>query len=290
MKREITVINPKRRVVQGNPLLEVSYSIDQLPSRIIRVIISQIDDQRDEEFPQFVFSKKELYKSLGLETDKDKSAVLRSAFRHLQQRIIEFETGEREDKAEVMTSWVLKSRVWKYKDRVDIWIDGDLAPFLLDLKTRFYDNGQVFSKYRLEEVLSLRGDYSIRFFEWFNKYRWKGNKSKAGKWYIPEMSLGEIRRRLGHIDEEGNIIKLERWPDFRRRVIQPTIEEISEKSDFTVDWEVGSKKGKRVLGLVFHCTPKNKKTEQKMMKEYEEHNTEKFEKHLTKNLNFERLK
>lgn len=268
MKREIATINPHRRVVQGNPLLQLSYSMPQLPARIMRLIIAQIDDDRDKDFPQFVFSKKAMADSLGLTSHKTINEDIKTALILLQRRIIEFEIGEGENEAYVMTSWVMKSRVWKYKDRVDIWMDGDLGPYLLDLKQRFYDSGQIFSKYRLEEVLSFRGEYSIRFFEWFNEHRWKSGKSKSGKWYVPEMPLEEIRRRLGHLDERGNIIKLEQWSDFRRYVIDTAVDEISEKSDFTVDWEVGSKKGRKVLGVVFHCTPKDKKREQVLMDEH----------------------
>jgi len=264
MKREIAVINQKRKVVQGNPLLKVSYSMPQLPARVMRLIIAHIDDQRDEEFPQFIFSKKEMAEALGLTSHKTVKEDIKGALIHLQQHVIEFTTGEGEEECDIITSWIMKSRVWNYKDRVDIWLDGDLSPFLLDLKQRFYNSGQTFSKYRLEEVLSFRGDYSVRFFEWFNEYRWKSGKSKSGKWYIPELSLDEIRLRLGMVDEKGNIIKFGRWPDLQRFVIQTAVDEISEKSDFIVSWEVGSKKGKKVLGIVFHCEPKDKEKEQKI--------------------------
>lgn len=265
MRREVAVINKNRKVVQGNPLLELGYSLDQLPARIVRVLIAHIDDQRDKEFPQLTFSKKELIKVLGLESNTAKYTVLRNELKALQQRVIEFETGSGKDSAHVITSWIMKTRVWNYRDRIDVWLDGDLAPFLLDLKQRFYDEGQTFSKYNLEEVLSFRGDYTIRFFEWFNEKRWISKKAKSGTWYI-ELEVEEMRRRLGHLDEKGNILKLVLFGDFRRKVIQPVVEEISEKSDFIVSWESGKKKGRKVLSVIFHCEPKNKKQEQVVMK------------------------
>ena len=261
--KEIEKINGERKVVQGNPLLELGYSMPQLPARIMRVIIAHIDDARDQHIPRFTFSKRELGKALGLVSHEKVAEDIRNALSTLRNREISFiQNPETEEEAMISTGWVLKSRVFNYQDRVDIWMDGELSPYLLDLKKRFYDTGQTFSKYRLEEVLSFRGEYSIRFFEWFNAQRFHGKKSKSGSWYIPEIALSELRRRLGHLDEKGEITKFQRWPDFRRFVLDPATEEISEKSDFIVNWEVTSKKGKAVKGITFYCFPKNKKQEQ----------------------------
>ncbi len=59
-----------------------------------------------------------------------------------------------------------------------------------------------------------------------------------------EISVDEFKTRLG-IDDKYPL-----FPDLKRRVIQPAVDELGEKSGLEISWDV-TRKGRAVTGLVF---------------------------------------
>lgn len=247
-------------VVTGNPLLAVPYRLPQLSQRIVKLMIAHIDDERDEELPHLIFSKKEVVDALGLENYTNQNDALRSAFRQLRSKGITLPGEEYDDE----TGWIHKARVWKYKDRIDVWFDDALAPYLLDLKNEFLKHGQTFTKHVLEDSLKFRGDYTMKLFDICTQWRFKSNKSKSGNWFVPHIPMPELRYQFGVDDENGNPIVHKEWREFRRKAIEPSMNEVNEKCDFEVDW-VAQTRGRKVTAVRFECKPKDKKSEQQAM-------------------------
>ena len=239
----------RNTVVMGNPLIESAYSLSNLEQRIVSLMVSQIDDKRDDERYIYEFTVKELSKVLGFEKNKDQYKRIDQIFDSLSQRNIRIDPKYSTDGSKTFCNWGV-FKYWPGQGRVSIIIAEDIAPFLLQLKGNW-------TKYRLEEVLKFRGEYTIRFFQWFMQERNKPSQAKraqSGAWYL-RMSLTAIRNRLEMFDKDNKIIKYPRWPDFRRRVLEPSEKEISEKSSIVVSWEA-IKEGRAVKEVIFHCTPK----------------------------------
>jgi len=245
MNKNVT-IQRDRKVVQSNPLIQSGYSLSNRSTRLIKTIISAIDDKRDQGVETYEFPTSNLLDLLGLEkkiTHAYRERLIESLAELRSCKLI-FEDEEKL----VSTGWILKSHVYKKQDRTKIWIDGDLSPYLLDLKSRF-------TKYNLEEILHFRKEYTIRFYEWLIVDKWKGRSSPSGSWHI-SISLFEIRNRLGMLsNDKKEIVKHKRFQDLRRFVIDPAIIEISEKSNYMVSWEA-IKKGKSYHEIKFHIEPK----------------------------------
>jgi len=245
MNKEVT-IQRGRKVVQGNPLIQSGYSLSNRSTRLIKTIVSAIDDKRDQDIETYEFSTSNLLDLLGMgkEITHAYRERLIESLAELRSCKLRFE----DDEKVVSTGWILKSHVYKRQDRTKIWVDGDLAPYLLDLKEKF-------TKYNLEEILHFRKEYTIRFYEWLIVNKWKGRKSPSGNWYV-SVSLFDIRKRLGFLSEDyKTILKHTRFQELRRHVITPAIEEISEKSDYLVSWEA-IKKGRSIHDIEFHIEPK----------------------------------
>lgn len=242
-------------VVMGNPLIEAAYTLNNLEQRIVSLMISQIDDKRDDSRYTYEFTIKELSNILGFEKNNDQYKRIDNVFESLSQRNICIDPKYSIDGSKTFCNWGV-FKYWPGHGRLTITIAEDIAPFLLQLKGNW-------TKYKLEDVLKFRGEYTIRFFQWFMQERNKpshAKKSKSGAWYMC-MSLRDIRERLEMIPKEGKgKEKYPRWPDFRRRVLDPMAEEISEKSSILVGWDA-IKKGRAVKEIVFHCTPKGTKSE-----------------------------
>lgn len=246
--KKIAVFNSEKRVVQKNALLELPYSLKDQSQRLIRLIISQIDDQRDEEIAWYTFKTSDIVEALGIGDSKDYLDQIGRALEELAAKVLFIPAKYFNNEYDVVTHWVNKAKIHRGKNKVDILIDGELAPFLLDIRDRF-------TKYQLGEILNLRGEYSIRFYEWFLSERFKAC-SASGAWYAT-ITPHEIRRRLDMLNEKGEAIKFTRWPDLKRRIIDPVVEELSEKTEYFVSWEAITKGKVKVVDLKFHITPKN---------------------------------
>jgi len=239
-------VNKRRRVIQTNPVLEGNYRLGERAMRLLKVIISQIDDKRDQEFFVYEFTTTDLYAALGLESTQRKFDDLGEAIQELRKVDIHIPGHLSKDGADVFTGMLQKGRVHQGQNRTTVQIDGELKPFLLQVQGKF-------TKYELSEVLSFRGAYTLRFYEWFKAEQYKA--SKSGSWYVA-MELHEIRRRLGMLNKQGKVNLYPRWQDFRRRVLDSVVEEISEKTDYLVSWEAGQKRAVRDVKFIIEPKPK----------------------------------
>jgi len=247
-KKETAVpvaVKTSRTVVQANPLLTLGYRLTDRAQRLLRLVISQIDDKRDDDFCTYEFKTSELYDALGLGNSGEALDLLRKAVRELRRADVSI-PAELTGGVIVETGLIIEGKIHPWEGWTALRISEYLKPFLLEIK-------QNFLKYGFKEIQFFRGDYTLRFYEWFLAERYKATKS--GTWYVC-MELHEIRRRLGMLDAKGKPAMYPRWQDFRRRVLDPVAEEISEKSAYLVSWEAGQKR--RITDVKFHISPKPK--------------------------------
>ena len=107
-----------------------------------------------------------------------------------------------------------------------------IQPFLLNLQKNY-------TLYELNNILTMRSKYAIRFYEVAKSYQYIGTFS---------MTPDEIRDMLG--------AKYEEYRDINRRVIKPAVEEINALTDVNISFEEVTE-NRKVLSVKFSVTLKD---------------------------------
>lgn len=139
------------------------------------------------------------------------------------------------DGSETTVSFLTKVTADKRNGTATVYFDRDILPFLQNLKAEY-------TQYKMFYIMTMKSQYSIRLYEIF--------KSVAGKenWYF---DIDELRK-LFMCDKN-----YDRVNDFKKRVIEPAIAEINEKTDINVEYEYLNE-GRKIVGI--ECTISYKNT------------------------------
>lgn len=105
-----------------------------------------------------------------------------------------------------------------------------------------FDTSNPFTKYKKEDVLRLKGEYSIDLYHLAKKYEGMGTFQMTLEDYKLELGLPKSYNRINNL---------------KARALEPAIDEINEKTDLNIIYE-NIKRGRTVTGLKFIIKPKNK--------------------------------
>lgn len=100
-----------------------------------------------------------------------------------------------------------------------------------------------FTKYEIEQVSKLSSQYALRLYELLAQWRSKGKVT---------LSLAELRFKFGLLDDE-----YPRMDNFKRKVLDYAVNEISKNTDLTVSYEQ-HKQGRVITGFTFTIKQKTK--------------------------------
>lgn len=213
-------------VAQGYDLIEAHYrdSLTNQEMKIALTLISMVQP-KDKEFNSYEFTVTELAEMLGLKKDsRNLYRDIRKVARGLRTKQIVIES----DGYRLETSWMSSAEYFN-DGRIKFSFDPKLKPYLLDLKNHF-------STYRLGNVLSLEGAYSIRLYELMKKWQ------NIVVWDVP---VDELRKMLG-----ANQKSYENFGSFKQKVLTPAVKEINESTDVIVE-VTEKRKGRRITDLSF---------------------------------------
>ena len=132
------------------------------------------------------------------------------------------------DVALIETRWVASIRYHDGQGALSLVFAPDILPFLSQLRERF-------TSYHLKSVASMTSGYAIRLYELLVQWRESGNRTVELVWLRERLQLG---------DKYPNI------RDFKKRILNPAIEQINAHSDLWVTWEQ-HKRGRVVHALTF---------------------------------------
>lgn len=133
-----------------------------------------------------------------------------------------------EDGSETLIGWLSKVRILPHSGKVKIKFDEDMQKYLMGL----YNN---YTQYSLLCVLPMRSAYSIRLYEMCKSY------------------IGLKRRTIQFpLEDLQNLLcsHYERYPDFRRKVLEVATREINLYTDIEVRWEPVTK-GRKVIAIKY---------------------------------------
>lgn len=151
---------------------------------------------------------------------------IKDTLKHLSDRSMWIE----DEKSEKLMRWLSYVEVNKNSEKVLIEVDRTIAPFLFELKEKF-------TKYQLFNILAMRSAFSVRMYELLKSYAYLKDKV---------FELNELKRLLG----VETVKSYERFPDFRRKVLEVAEREINELTDINIKYEA-IKKGKKVIKINF---------------------------------------
>ena len=234
-------------VVKDNALINASYNLELTEQRLIMLAII---NARESGQGITADSKLEIHASdyaklFNVSIDASYKA-LREAVNNLFNRQFSY-TAEykRTGKTGIVRSrWV--SRIFYVDDLALLEIT--FAPDVVPLVTRLEEH---FTSYQAKQVAHLTSKYATRLYELLIAWR------EVGK--VPQIEIGEFRNRLGLLDDEYTAMH-----NFKKRVLEPSIQQINEHTDITVTYEQ-HKKGRLISGFSFRIKQKQqpKQTESK---------------------------
>ncbi|MDE8277659.1 replication initiation protein [Erysipelothrix rhusiopathiae] len=226
-------------VVLGNDIIEAFPSLTTLQIKLFNMSVSAINTNEENDNPGVVYlSKDKLLSALKFE-GQNKNTYLKNKFNEFADLKVYFELkGEPKSIHNVITSIL-----WDFPDNNDL-IQVHFNPKLLD---SLFNLKNYFTQYRVSECLALDSSYSILLFQHLMMSYNKGKHFNNQHLMNPTISIDDFRK-ITHTQDKyvGRINNL------KSRVIEPAIEEISEKTNISikVDYKVNSKR--QTTHIQFH--------------------------------------
>lgn len=215
-------------VVKSNILLkDVRYNLSATDQKIIIYLISKVLAD-DKDFKHIRMSINDYCALANIQRSGEAYKRVKDSIENLSDKSwwIKYDKGER------LFRWVDTADM-EQQGYVDIVLSESLKPYLLELR-------QNFTKYELINVLVLKSKHSIRLYELFKSNLW------LHSWTV---SIEDFKEILDISDKYSN------YKDLRKRVIDPSVKEISTYTDIAVTYEP-VKKGKYITDLIFKIEEK----------------------------------
>lgn len=226
-------VGREMEVYKANDMIQKGrHKLSLQEQRCVLYAISKIKPD-DTAFEEYTFELSDFYKLCGLRGNS--YTELKAILIGLKQKTWWVETAPN---VESTVSWFNKVRTNKKSGTVIIRFDDDMMPYLLELSKE----NQYYTHYQLKYVLPMKSRYAIQLYELLKSYQ-RNNFD----WYF---EIDELKQRL-------NCEQYVNFFDFRRRVLEPAVEEINKYSDIEVDYET-EKEGRKVTRVNFFMRKKEK--------------------------------
>lgn len=215
---------------KSNDLIEARYKLSIIEQRLIFLLMAEISPN-DEDFKDYEIHVSNFARVFRLKSTNSLYEKVQNAANSLIGQRIFLRQGK---KVEGM-AWLSYICYNEGEGVVYLRFDKALKPYLLQLKSHY-------TQYDLDNIVSFKSQYSIRFYELL-----KGDAYKA--------SNGQFEKTF-KIDELRLIFGLEKtdyplFANLRDRAIDPAISEISTKTDLNIIETKYGKTGRKVTSIVF---------------------------------------
>lgn len=213
----------KDMIVKSNYMIEAKYKLSIPEQRLIYSLCSKIN-KNDEDFKAYRYNLQEIQQILN---KKYSMKEVKQIIEGLRDRKLAI----KKELSVLHINW-LSSAEYFDDYRIELCFDPKLKPYLLQLK-------DCFTKMLLEEVSKFTNVNTSRIYELCSQYL------KIGKRNI---TIEELRYYL-QLEEDEYLL----YADFKKRIINPAIKEINEKTRLNVSF-TEIKTGRKVTGLNFEIT------------------------------------
>lgn len=212
-------------VVKSNYfIMNSSYDLSLEEQKVILTLASMVNPQ-DEEFKPYKFKISEFMELLGVDT-KTKYVEIPKITKELMKKVFEI----REENKIIQVAWLSSAVYEKGSGYVELEFSPRLKPYMLQLK-------DLFTRYRLANILNMKSKYSPKLYELL-----KANEFKKQKFF--EIDIDKLRELF----KADDIYPL--YADFKRHIIIKTQKELKKYTDIAFDFEE-IKTGRKVTSIKF---------------------------------------
>lgn len=230
-KNDILFQERNNLVVKSNTLIQKSrYKLSAQEQKLLLYIISKIKPS-DKEFRTMVLSLKQVCKVCGITYNSKNYINFRNSITSLSDKGFWISTG----KKDIYCRWVHPICIDKEENTVEIRLDDNLLPYLIELRNNF-------TAYELENILLFSSKYSIRLYEILKSYSHIGRVS---------IDVDELKSLLGIPKEQYTEYK-----DFKKRVLNIALKEIQEFSDLWIEIKP-IRHNKKIVAIEFDISTKD---------------------------------
>lgn len=215
-------------IVKANDFIQARFNLTLNEQKLFLYAVSKLD--RDmKEFSTVTINIKDF--TVLVDTTSRRYEEIRDVARSLRSKEVFIKIDEKE----VSMGWFSKVKSEPRSGDIEVYFDGDLMPYLLQLKSRF-------TRYQLKNILYLKNKYSIRMYELLKQYE-------------------VIKTRQFNLIEFKNILmlddsKYERFYDFNKYILEPSSNEINKYTDINISYEKVTK-GRKVIGIKYTINSKS---------------------------------
>lgn len=219
-------------VTKSNHLVEAGYKLSLNEQRLILSAISQLDGRKPiPKDNQFTITAEDFAATFNLPLKQAYETLDEAASRLYERDIKAF---DKNGKTRERFRWVDGVKYWDGEAKVTLSFSTRIIPYLTMLHSQL-------TSYELKQISQLKTPYSIRFYEILIQFR------STGERYI---TLEKLYERLEITGQYSRFFNL------RKRIIEPSIDDINKSTNLIVQWEI-IKKGKTITGLAFFFEEKS---------------------------------
>lgn len=235
-------LDDKQLVVKkSNDLIEARYKLTLGEQRLILLLASQIRKD-DEDFKDYEVRVEDFAQWFNLGASSSVYEKVEQIADNLIGKVVTLKNDDEIEK----TTWISYIKYVRGSGVVKLRFDKSLKPYLLQLKANF-------TQYNLSCVVNFNSSYSIRLYELLKMEVWKAERAGV-KQFEKSFEMEEYRKLLG-IEKKAYPI----FANFRIRVIEPTVQEISEQTDLEIFETKYIKTGRKITGICFVVLIKDEK-------------------------------
>ena len=222
----MVIENQLLTVSKSNALVDASYHLTLNEQRLILACIAQIDSRKGR-LPRdnvFMLCADDFAGIFGITVDQAYEALQEASATLYERDIRTLENG----KYKTRFRWVYFVQYRDGEGCVKLGFSPNVGPHLIGLRKRF-------TSYQLQALASVRTAYAIRLFEMLMQFKETG---------LLRINVDDFKERLRL---EG---KYPRFSDLKRRVIDPAVLELRERSNLQLEW-LPIRKGRSVVTIEF---------------------------------------
>ena len=222
--KKLSVVN-SNVATQSNQLIEASYRMSVPAKRVMLMLLSQIHPGQPDVTGRIRIEAADYAERTGVSFDRSYRDI-KNGCRELMRTIITTKKGRSTEECVVVQ--------WMHYHEDEGWLEATftqwIAPFIHHLQRVGYTTITV------NDALRFKRFYTIRLYELVMQFQ------KTGERYI---KIEELRKAFDISPK-----KYLKFSEFRRWVLEPSIKEIEEKTDWVIVWEA-VKTGRRITSISF---------------------------------------